>query len=136
MTFLRPALAALALIASILPAQAAWTELGGNEQVTFYADFDALEKAKDAVSIWTLVDSKKPRTYEGKSFNSVRTQFQFQCDGPKVREVETRFHAGAMAAGELVASYKLEEPAWEAVASGTVKDALAQELCKPAAAAK
>ncbi|MBB1161812.1 surface-adhesin E family protein [Aquariibacter albus] len=134
MTFLRPALAALILSTPFLPAQAGWTELGGNEQVTFYADFDGVNKSKDAVAIWTLVDSKKPRTYEGKVFSSVRTQFEFQCAGPKVRERETRFHAGAMAAGELVASYKVEEPAWEPVTGGTVKDALAQELCKPAAA--
>lgn len=132
MTFLRPSLAALTLAALCLPAQAAWTELGGNEQVTFYADFDALEKNKEGVAIWTLVDARKPRSYEGKSFSSVRTQFEFHCEGPKVREIETRFHAGAMAGGDMVASYKVGEPAWEAVGAGTVKDALAQELCKKA----
>lgn len=131
----RSALAALLLPLLALPAQAGWTELGGNEQVTFYADFDAVKQGKDAVGVWTLIDAKKARSYEGKQFHSVRTLFEFQCAGPRIRERETRFHAAAMGAGEMVASYQVEEPVWEDVSPGTVKDALAQSICKDAAPA-
>lgn len=128
------ALAATAAFGLTLPAQAAWTEMGGNEQVTFYADFDAIEKTAEGLALWTLVDAKKPRQYEGKTFQSVRSQFELQCAGPKIRERETRFHAGLQGGGETVAGYKVDEPAWEAVSPDTVKDALAKRACQQGAA--
>lgn len=129
----RPTLVAALLLAALLPAQAGWTELGGNEQLSFYADFDAVERQGGNVSVWALVDAKAPRTHEGKQFSSVMTQFEFQCAARQVRERETRFKAGAMAGGETVASYRLDAPAWEPVDAGSVKEALAQQVCEPAA---
>lgn len=136
MSLRRPAacmtLTLAALLAGLAPglARAAWTELGGNEQLTFFADFDAIEKTADGLVIWTLIDARQPRSHDGKTFQSVRSQFELQCAGPRIRERETRFHPRLQGEGEAVAGYRVEDPVWEAIVPETVKDALAQRACQ------
>ncbi len=126
---MKPTLVSLALLLSAAPALAEWTELGGSEQVTFYADPATLASAEGTASMWTLVNLKRPRRNGEVSFSSIRARFEFDCPGQRVRELESHFHAGEMAAGAEVAG-STEAGVWEALTEGTVKHEVARLACK------
>ena len=121
-------LLALALLAALSGHAAEWTALGGNDELTFYADTATLTQAGATSTMWTLVGSKVERSQGAVKFSSVKTKFEFDCAGPRMRELETSFHAGPLADGAMVGSYK-EPGRWEPVAEGSIKDGLAQIAC-------
>ncbi|HSV70890.1 MAG TPA: surface-adhesin E family protein [Methylibium sp.] len=122
-------LSTLALLLVAAPAAAEWTELGGNDTVTFYADTATLATAGGIASMWTLVSSKTPRSNGEVKFSSIRTRFEFDCAGQRIRELESRFHAGEMGEGAVVGGHA-EAGAWEPLAEGSVKHEVAQLACK------
>lgn len=128
MTTMNQALLAAALLALSGAAAAEWTPVGGNEQTTFYADLASLQAADGKARLWTMVSSAQPRKANGASYSSIRTQFEFDCAAQRVRGLQTRFHAGTLAEGEVVGSID-EAEEWEALVPGTVKDALAKVAC-------
>jgi hypothetical protein len=121
-----PAFLLLAALAA--PAAAEWTEVGGNEQVTFYVDNATRAVQGDKASMWMLVSSKKPRSNGDLKFSSIRTRFEFDCSAQRVRELETHFHAGENAEGDVVGGYT-EPTDWEVLPEGTVKNEVAQLAC-------
>lgn len=121
-----PTFLLLAVLAA--PAAAEWTELGGNEQITFYADTATRAVQGDKASMWMLVSSKTPRSNGELKFSSIRTRFEFDCGAKRVRELETHFHAGEKAEGDIVGGYT-EPTEWEALAEGSVKEEVAQLAC-------
>lgn len=112
-------------------AWAEWTEIGGNDVVTFYADVATLDASGGTKKMWSLVGSKAVRTYGEIKFSSIKTQFEFDCPAHKVRQLETAFYSGPLADGERVAGYS-EASEWEAVLEGTVKDGLSKIACESA----
>jgi hypothetical protein len=122
-------LLALALLAALSGhAAAEWTALGGNDELTFYADTATLTQGDATSTMWTLVGSKAERSQGTVKFSSVKTKFEFDCAGPRMRELETSFHAGPLADGAMVGSYK-EPGRWEPVAEGSIKAGLAEIAC-------
>lgn len=121
-----PAFLLLAALAA--PAAAEWTEVGGNEQVTFYVDHATRVVQGDKASMWLLVSSKTPRSNGDLKFSSIRTRFEFDCSAKRVRELETHFHAGEKAEGDVVGGYS-EPGEWEALVDGSVKHEVAQLAC-------
>lgn len=121
------ALTLLALLAG--PAAAEWTEVGGNDDITFYADTATLTHVGATSTMWTLVGSKVERSHGGVKFSSIKTRFEFDCAGQRVRELETSFHSGTLADGAMVGGYA-ETGRWETLVEGTVKEGLAQIACQ------
>lgn len=121
-----PALLLLAAFAA--PALAEWTELGGNGQITFYADTATRVVDGDKASMWMLVSSKTPRSTGELKFSSIRTRFEFDCGAQRVRELETHFHAGEKAEGDVVGGYT-DPNDWEPLVEGSVKHEVAQLAC-------
>ncbi len=112
-------------------AVAEWTEIGGNEVVTFYADVATLDASGTTKKMWTLVGSKAERKYGEIKFSSIKTQFEFDCPAQKVRQLETAFYSGPLADGTRVAGFA-DAGEWEAVVNGTVKEGLAKIACESA----
>jgi hypothetical protein len=123
----------IGLMGAALSASAAaeWTEIGGNESITFYADVATLDSSGGTKKMWTLVGSKSERKYGEIKFSSIKTQFEFDCPAQKVRQLETAFYAGPLADGERVAGYA-DTGDWEPIVEGTVKDGLAKIACETA----
>lgn len=113
-------------------ASAEWTEIGGNDVVTFYADVATLDVSGTTKKMWTLVGSKAERKYGEIKFSSIKTQFEFDCPAQKVRQLETAFYSGPLADGDRVAGYA-DAGEWEAIVEGTVKDGLSRIACEQAA---
>ncbi len=111
-------------------AAAQWTEVGGNDDTTVYADVTSLGStpAKTA-TMWTLVGSKTARQVGAVSFSSVKTQFEFDCAGQRLRELESAFYSGPKGDGTLVGRHA-EAGAWEPVVDGTLKEGLARVACE------
>lgn len=112
-------------------AAAEWTEIGGNDAITFYADVATLDASGGTKKMWTLVGSKSERKYGEIKFSSIKTQFEFDCPANKLRQLETAFYSGPLADGERVAGYA-EAGEWEAIVEGTVKDGLSKIACERA----
>lgn len=112
-------------------ASAEWTEIGGNDVITFYADVATLDASGATKKMWTLVGSKAERKYGDIKFSSIKTQFEFDCPAQKVRQLETAFYSGPRADGERVAGYT-DAGEWEAIVEGTVKDGLSKVACETA----
>lgn len=112
-------------------ASAEWTEIGGNDVITFYADVATLDASGGTKKMWTLVGSKTERTYGEIKFSSIKTQFEFDCPAQKVRQLETAFYSGPLADGDRVAGYA-DVGEWESVVEGTVKDGLSKIACETA----
>ena len=110
------------------PAAVEWTAIGGNPDITFYADMASLVTRGSTATMWTLVGTKTERSQGAIRFSSVKTWFEFDCAGPRIRELQTQFHAGPMGDGAVVGGYA-EAGAWEPVAEGTIKEGLAQIAC-------
>ena len=123
----------IGLVAAALSASAwaEWTEIGGNDNVTFYADVATLDSSGGTKKMWTLVGSKAERKYGEIKFSSIKTQFEFDCPAHKVRQLETAFYSGPRADGERVAGYA-DAGEWEAIVEGTVKDGLSKIACETA----
>lgn len=107
---------------------AEWTSIGGNDDIAFYADLASRKASGETVQMWSMVGSKKPRSVGEKSFSSIKTHFEFDCAGKRIRELESSFHAGPQAEGEAVGANTEASP-WEPVAEGTVKEALSAVAC-------
>ncbi len=118
----------LLLAAFAAPVAAEWAELGGNEQITFYADPATRAVTGDKASMWMLVSSKTPRANGDLKYSSIRTRFEFDCGAQRVRELETHFHAGEKAEGAVVAGYS-DPGDWEPLVEGSVKHEVAQLAC-------
>lgn len=120
-----------ALVAVCCGAQAAeaWTSVGGNDDITFYADVGTRGNTDaQTTTMWTLVGSKTARQVGTASFSSVKTQFEFDCPGRRVRELQSAFYAGSKGDGAEVGRHA-EAGAWEALVDGTLKEGLSQIAC-------
>ena len=120
--------AATAATVPVQPGAVEWTAIGGNPDITFYADMASLTTGGGTTKLWTLVGSKTERSQGAIRFSSIKTWFEFDCTGPRIRELQTQFHAGPLGDGAVVGGYAETGP-WEPVAEGTVKEGLSQIAC-------
>ncbi len=111
------------------PALAEWTEIGANDDVTFYADIDSLVASGPTKTMWTLIGSKTERMFGEVKFSSVKTQFEFDCPAHKARELQTAFYSGPQADGKQVAGYT-DPGDWTEVDEGTLKGGLMKLACE------
>jgi hypothetical protein len=111
-------------------AAAEWTPLGGNEETTVYADVTTLGSTTEkTTTMWTLVGSKTARQVGATSFSSIKTQFEFDCAGRRIRELQSTFYAGAKGDGAEVGRHA-EAGAWEPWVEGTLKEGLSRVACE------
>jgi hypothetical protein len=115
------------------PAMAEWTEIGGNDDVVFYADIDSLVASGPTKTMWTMIGSKTERMFGEVKFSSVKTQFEFDCPANKARELQTAFFSGPRADGKQVAGYT-EPGDWTEVDEASLKGGLLKIACEAAPA--
>jgi len=94
---MRNSMAGLLMLVLSSGATAAWVAVSGNEKMTGYADPATMRKSGNTVKMWELHDQKNPGTLGSKSYQSIRTQTEFDC----VQEHRDRDRTGVTVCSEL-----------------------------------
>lgn len=110
-------------------ATAAWERVGENKEYTGYADATTLRKTGHLAQVWVLFDYKAPQQFEGKSFLSVREQFEFDCRVERLQLLAVVAHPENMARGKVVYSAVFEHEEWQKLRRGTMHATLRQFAC-------
>lgn len=69
----------LAVVSSSVSAE--WVEVGGSdtENFTSYADPATIRKSDNMVMMWSLLDYDTAHVHEGKTYLSIKAQFEYDC---------------------------------------------------------
>lgn len=95
-------------------AVAEWTEVGGNENQTVYADLATIHKAGKGVKMWSLLDLKAADTTTTRPYLSMKMLNEFDCKGERYRFLASSNHYENMGNGEVV--YRMDRVAeWNPV---------------------
>ena len=105
------------------PAPAAKWELLGttaaNGGMDMYVDRATIRRSGNLAQMWALWDFKAARSFEGKQFLSVRSNYEYDCAGKRMRMLSTRGFSNQMGRGSVVASSD-SALAWEASGTNSV----------------
>lgn len=95
-------------------AVAEWTEVGGNENQTVYADLTTIHKAGKVVKMWSLLDLKTADVITARSYLSMKMLNEFDCKEERYRFLASSNHSKNMGSGEVV--YRMDSVAeWNPV---------------------
>ena len=81
---------------------AEWTEVGGSDINTTYADLSTIRKSGDKVMMWALLDYKVVQMVDGTRFLSMTNQFEYDCKEETSRLSALIWYSKNMGAGEVV----------------------------------
>lgn len=117
----------LAIVSS--NAIAEWVAAGSNETFIAYADPAARSKDGDRAKIWVLYNYKSTQVTAGKSWISLKTQYEFVCNNHRIRQLSYSFYSENMGEGKLV--YARPNPGkWMAVEPESIIGGLAKIACE------
>lgn len=109
---------------------AAWVAIGGSdtENLTSYADSATISKSGDMVKMWSLLDYETAQVSEGKTFMSIKAQFEYDCKEGRERILCYFWHSGNMGGGDVV-TINSEPLDWSPVPLGAVTETLWRLAC-------
>ena len=81
---------------------AEWTEVGGNDVITAYADFGTIKRKGNKVKMWSLLDLKTVQEVAGKKYLSVMSRNEYDCEEETSRRLDFYEYSGNMRNGEIV----------------------------------
>ena len=83
---------------------AEWTDVGGNDDQTTYADLSTLRKSGNRVKMWNLMDHKVVKTSKanGMRYLSAVAQMEYDCKEETVNLLALIWYSKNMGAGEVV----------------------------------
>ncbi len=111
-------------------AAADWVLVSGGaaDGISAYADPATIRKTGDKVTMWTLTDYKATQKTDGKTFMSVRSQNEYDCQEGQARIFYANIHSKNMAGGEII-STSIKPRDWEPNEPGSVSEALWKIAC-------
>ena len=84
---------------------AEWTEVGGGDGITSYADPSTIRKSGNKVKMWSLYDLRvAEKSYDGMRYLSSISQDEYDCKEETYRILALNLHSKNMGAGEVVYS--------------------------------
>ena len=93
--------------AATMAGPAHWDLLGtsaANGGMDVYVDRETIRKSGSHAQMWDLWDFKSAHAFEGKPYLSVRSQYEYDCAGPRRRMLSTRGFTQHMGQGSVVGS--------------------------------
>lgn len=111
-------------------AAADWVLVSGGaaDDISAYADPATIRKTDGKVTMWTLTDYKAMQKTDGKTFMSVRSQNEYDCQDGQSRIFYANIHSKNMAGGEII-STSIKPRDWEPIEPGSVGEALWKIAC-------
>lgn len=92
----------LTLLTASIGVRAEWTELGESVVGVNYIDLATITKKDSLAKMWILGDLKITNAMEGKQYNSIVVQMEFDCAEKNIRKLSKNFFSGSMGSGKLV----------------------------------
>jgi cell division protein FtsX len=126
-------LTAIALVLSTSGiANAAWKEIGSNEQMTVYVDTDTVQSKGEKAQIFSMLDFKKPgaNPQNKKVVNSIVGLNEFDCPNVSYRPIAFREFTEQKGAGEIVSDNNTPDSKFEPVQSNTWAAGVFNTVCK------
>ncbi len=123
---------ALLLLFIHTTASAEWLEVDRSDIQTTYADPASLDASGKRITIWLLSSYKTPRKYDNGKFQSVKSQYEYDCRGERFRLLAYSLHTGARGEGAELFSDASEDK-WKAVVPGSSDEKLWKRVCVPEA---
>ena len=107
----------------------AWMKLGTSDGSNFYVDPASIVKSGNKVTMWSLLDYKEAKTFEGLPYMSLKAQGEYDCEKEQLRVIAGTRQSEAMGAGDAISS--ISEPSeWNAVAPNGVGRVFWNHACE------
>lgn len=109
-------------------AHADWIEVDHSDLQTTYVEPVSIDSSGSKVSLWILSSYASPKTYEGKPFRSILSQYQYDCRNVQYRLLAYALRTESMGTGaELHSEFNIDD--WRQVAAGSLDDKLWKKVC-------
>lgn len=125
-------------LAWALPAQAEWSELVKDEDVSYYFDKEAVMPVHVSRYAWILTDlAKDDKTPNGETYKSMMMRVRMYCKTDMMVRLSVSYYSKAMGKGKEVGADDIQE--WRnreaPIRPNTYMAALKKEVCASKAAA-
>ncbi len=111
-------------------AHADWIEVDRSDLQVTYVEPVSIETSGSKVSLWMLSSYAKPKTYEGKPFRSILSQYQYDCRGRQYRLLGYALRTESMGKGtDLHSEFNMDD--WRQVAKNSLDETLWKKVCTP-----
>ena len=109
---------------------AEWTEVGGNDDQTTYADLSTIRKSGDKVKMWDLLNYKVAKTSAaGKLVLSSVDQDEYDCKEEIRRPLAIIWYSKNMGDGEVVYTSGAMHEEFRPIAPGSIANTLFKLAC-------
>lgn len=81
-----------------------WVLVSGTANAVEYMDASSKTSSGGFTKAWILAELNPARPYKGKTFASMKAQFEYDCKGASFRMMHATLYAGRMGSGEVIAS--------------------------------
>lgn len=126
---MRRAIAVTLLAAVSGGAAAEWVRSGRTETFTAYVDPTTIRKAGSAVKLWQLYDFNEIQPSSGeKPYMSTRSQYEYDCDKKRTRQLKVRSYSRNMGKGKQLASVS-SPSAWTPVPGESILETIWETAC-------
>jgi hypothetical protein len=115
---MKKAILSLLLAAMSSGATAEWVQVYEGDTSDAYADLTTIRKKGNTVKMWDMVSLKHPQEVDGVSFQSVKSQSEYDCAKVLSRLLSVYSYSLPMGTGEVVIS-ESNPSDWEPVIPGT-----------------
>lgn len=124
------ALLLLTLLAMSDSAQAQWIEIDrSNIQIT-YVNPSLIDGSRRGKILWLMSSYKTPKHFGGKKFQSMLSQYEYNCSAEEYRILAYSLHSGKTGGGkELQADTNVEE--WRKIPQRSADKTLFEKVCTP-----
>lgn len=107
-----------------------WSLLTRDEQDTnVYVDETTIRRSKSTVKMWTLLDFATTQVVAGVSFQSGRSQKEYNCRRESTRILSMSFHSGRLGLGKTVHTESVPT-LWVPISPTSVEEELFKFVCK------
>ena len=111
---------------------AAWTELDfGTSTITFFVDFDTLQKKDNVARVWTKHEYKNPlpTSIPGEFMLSENFYTEFDCQEKRFRALSANTFSENQLKGKLISAKSTPNP-WTFVPPDTIASLMLNRVCK------
>jgi len=108
---------------------AAWTPAGNTDKITIYSDPASIRKQGNVVKMWAIIEPKIPSEDQGKTIQSIKIPFEFNCKQERSRLTGMMTYEGKMGSGALITSETDLQYNWAPVSPGSPEEVLSKIAC-------
>ena len=103
-------------------AVAEWTIVDVDDELALFVDRTTIRRNGNFVKMWSLIDYKKAKVFEGTSDLSERSQYEYDCKEERMRRLALTTFSGQMGSGAVTYTNS-DTGNWVPVAPGSVAEA-------------